>query len=564
MRSGKELLLQGAMAAPSRIRRSSFCRKFNVESELAFKEGCMADRTISYHMQVGLNTWPDTRAQIREVMDETAEAGHTVHRFGLTLDRGMSVPESQRNEARKETGPRLETGDWADLTEVAAAQPHMGDFMIGTPASLENTLRALSAGITTIGNLGQYFAFDPPPGWDDVSTTEATVKALGAMAARRPAGAMVHSYLDDGLAVQFTHYGYHVGWAALERYIVEELCGARIGHCFGGLVPDPTARAVLMFALDELYDRKHIGAFVYGNTVDYTRDHIANRAILSTCTLIDIATQLHRPTGHAIMPVPVTENERIPSAAEIVEVQLLARALEREARRSDRLFDWAGFEKLGGELADFGRRFAHRVLALLEKDGVQTDDPAAMLLALRRSIPAELERRAQVPASKAVAGLEQWKTATAGRHAEAIRQSSPPLTGVRVVLVVVDVHDLIRDAIAKALPSLGAEVILLASDSQPDMIARAAADEDADAVIVGTYNGSALSLGEDLMAALREAEFDGLVIFGGVLNQDTGAALPTDVRPHLTALGIHCVDRVEDLGPTLSGTAGRPLHMNLG
>jgi methylmalonyl-CoA mutase cobalamin-binding domain/chain len=564
MRSGKELLLEGAVAAPSRIRRSSFCRKFKVESELAFKEACMASRTITYHMQVGLNTWPDTRDQIRQVVDETAEAGHTVHRFGLTLDRGMSVPESRRDEARKETGPRLETDDWADLAEVAPAQPHMGDFMIGTPASLENTLHALSAGITTIGNLGQYFAFDPPPGWDDVATTEATIQALGAMASKRNAGALVHSYLDDGLAVQFTHYGYHVGWAALERYVVEELCGARIGHCFGGLVPDPTARAVLMFALDELHDRKHVGAFVYGNTVDYTRDHVANRAILSTCTLIDIATQLHRPTGHAIMPVPVTENERIPSAEEIVEVQLLARALEREARRSDRLFDWAGFEKLGGELADFGRRFAHRVLALLEKDGVQTDDPAAMLLALRRAVPSELERRAQVPASKAVAGLEQWKTTTAGRHAEAIRQSSPSLTGVRVVLVVVDVHDLIRDAIAKALPVLGAEVILLASDSQPAMIARAAVDEDADAVIVGTYNGSALSLGEDLMTALGEGGFEGLVIFGGVLNQDTGEALPTDVRPHLTALGIRCVDRVEDLGPALSGTADKPVHLDVG
>ena len=553
MRSGKELLLQGASAAPSDIRRSSFCRKFKVESELAFKEACMAERTITYHMQLGLNNWPDTRDQIREVMADTAEAGHTVHRFGLTLDRGMSVPEASRNEARKETGPRLETSDWAELTEVAAVQPHMGDFMIGTPASLENTVRALSAGITTIGNLGQYFAFDPPPGWDDVATTEATVQALGAMAAKRAAGALVHSYLDDGLAVQFTHYGYHVGWAALERYVVEELCGARIGHCFGGLVPDPNARAVVMFALDELYDRKHVGAFVYGNTVDYTRDHIANRAILATCTLVDIATQLHRPTGHAIMPVPVTENERIPSAQEIVEVQLLARALEREARRSDRLFDWLGFEKLGRELADFGRRFARRTLALLEEDGVPTDDPAAMLLALRRATPAELERRAKVPASSAVAGLEQWKTATAGRHAETIRQTSPSLLGTRVVLVVVDVHDLIRDAIAKALPALGAEVILLASDSQPDMIARAAADEDADAVIVGTYNGSALSLGQDLMSALREAEFEGRVIFGGVLNQDTGAALPTDVRPHLTALGIHCVDRLEDLGPALKG-----------
>ena len=57
------------------------------------------------------------------------------------------------------------------------------------------------------------------------------------------------------------------------------------------------------------------------------------------------------------------------------------------------------------------------------------------------------------------------------------------------------------------------------------------------------------------MGALRKAEFEGLVIFGGVLNQDTGAALPTDVRPHLSALGIRCVDRVEELGPALRRAA---------
>ena len=552
MRSGRELLREGANAAPGTVRQSRFSRELGVASELVFKEACIADGKISYHMQVGLNTWAATRDQIRTVIEQTAVAGHRVHRFGLTLDRGMSVPEAQRTEVRKETGPRLEPADWEELTEVGQVQPHMGDFMIGMPASLENTVNALRAGITTIGNLGQYFAFDPPPGWDDVSATEATVQALGAMAALRPAGTLVHSYLDDGLAVQFTHYGYHVGWAALERYIVGDLCGARIGHCFGGLVPDPAARAILMLALDDLHERRHVGAFVYGNTVDYTRNHIANRAILSSCTLVDIATQLHRPTGHAIMPVPITENERIPNPDEIVEVQLLAHALEAEARRSDRLFDWKGLEKVAAELAEFGRLFSRRVLALLEEDGVKIDDPAAVLLALRRASPPELERRARVHASRSVAELEQWKTATVGRHAEAIRRSSPPLAGVRVVLVVVDVHDLIRDAIARALPLLGAEVILLPSDAQPAMIARAATTEDADAIVVGTYNGSALSIGEDLTAALREADFEGQVIFGGVLNQDTGEALPVDVRPALTALGVTCVDRVEDLGPTIA------------
>jgi hypothetical protein len=57
--------------------------------------------------------------------------------------------------------------------------------------------------------------------------------------------------------------------------------------------------------------------------------------------------------------------------------------------------------------------------------------------------------------------------------------------------------------------------------------------------------------------------FEGLVIFGGVLNQDPGEALPTDVRPHLTALGIRCINRVEDLGPTLWGTADAPVHLGM-
>lgn len=97
------------------------------------------------------------------------------------------------------------------------------------------------------------------------------------------------------------------------------------------------------------------------------------------------------------------------------------------------------------------------------------------------------------------------------------------------------------------------EVILLSSDSQPAAIARSAAMEDADAIIGGTYNGSAISLGEDLAVAIREFEYGGLVVFGGVRNQDTGEALPIDAWPALLELGIHCMGRIEDLGAVLAG-----------
>ena len=75
---------------------------------------------------------------------------------------------------------------------------------------------------------------------DDQSST---VRALGAMSAARSAGAVVHSYLDDGLAMQFDNYGNYLAWAALESYLVEGLAGARLTHCYGGLVPQPAGRA---------------------------------------------------------------------------------------------------------------------------------------------------------------------------------------------------------------------------------------------------------------------------------------------------------------------------------
>jgi hypothetical protein len=60
------------------------------------------------------------------------------------------------------------------------------------------------------------------------------------------------------------------------------------------------------------------------------------------------------------------------------------------------------------------------------------------------------------------------------------------------------------------------------------------------------YNGNALALGERLTAATH-GDWHGRIYMGGILNQDTGEALPIDARPGLDAMGIRCVERVEDL-----------------
>lgn len=506
-----------------------------------------------YHMQIGLSTWAATEAALVEVCASLAAHGHSVDRFGLALDRAMGVPEDERDLTLKETGPRLGPDDWRRLGEAAPVQPHLGDYMIGFPAGYQNTLRALAAGVTTIGNVGQYTAYELIGGSDEVVVTEETVRALAAIGALREHGALAHSNLEDGSATQASHFGAYVGWAALELYVVEQLIGARLTHCFGNTIQDPESRAVVHFALDDLRGRDSIGSMIYGNTVDHRPgDRDRNRAAVIEQLSCDIALQLHRPTGHAVNPVPFTEAERIPSPTEIVEVHLLAREIEHEVRNSPdgtspNRYDWSRLEHLGELTAKYGLQFRDRALAVLADDGAAIGDAAQVLLALRRTSMAELEERVDLAAPDEIARLQPWKAKQVRRLADSLGAVAPRLDGVRVVLAVLEVHDLVRDALARVLPRAGAEVILLGSGTPIDGVVRAATEEDADAIVLGVYNGNALALGERLSRGLRKAGWLGTTYMGGILNQDTGEELPIDARPALEALGVRCVDTVEDL-----------------
>ena len=550
--NGARLLREGASAvAGLSPRPTAFCRAQGVANEVAFKQRAKERGDISYHAHIGLADWESTERALIEMHGELAEHGHLLERYGLCLSRAMGMPESSRSDFPKETGPLLESDDWIRVVEAAPVQPHMGDNMIGTPNGFATTLGALAVGATTIGNLGQYFGFEWP-GITDVELTEATVRALGAMAGMRNHGALLHSYLDDGAAMQLPHYGAYLGWAALELHVIETLCGVRLAHSFGGLVDTPMHRAVVALALDDIHDRRSIGSMVYGNTVDMVVGNSErNRAVGAACALVDIATQLHRPTGHAIHITPLTEAERIPSAAENVEVQLLAREIEREARRSGDLFDWQRIDRLAAECAAYAIDYRDRALGLLGDDGIDLGDPAAVLLALRRVGPGELDRRIDLVPPSSVGKLEPWKARLMSGFVERVSRSLPRLDGRRVVLAVLEAHDVVRDALAVALPRSGCEVILLPADSTPTGLARAAADEDADTVIVGVYNGAALTTARRLRAALTADGWDGMIIMGGLLNEDEGGELPTDARERIEALGIRTVGDIEELGRLL-------------
>ncbi|MQA82701.1 MAG: hypothetical protein GEV10_30295 [Streptosporangiales bacterium] len=536
------LLEEGAHAVATHgVGRSRLSTAADVGSEFEYKRQARENRRVMYHAHIGLGTWPATRTALHEITDALESDGHRLDRFGLCLESAMGLPEEQRGAAQKETGPRLEAEDWDDVANAVTAQPHLGDFVIGTPASLENTVRALAVGITTLGNIGQYFSFDPPGGWDEHQLRDATLRALGAMAYARPQGAIVHSYLDDGPAMQFSTYGNYLAWAALEKHILNDLLGVRVAHCFGGLVPQLPARAFLALALLEMQGTDGVGSMIYGNTVDYGRDLARNRSVLDDYLLVDIATQLAAPTGHALNPVPLTENIRIPNAAEVIDVQLAAREVEIEARRSSDLFDWSRLDVEVKTAVAYAESASSRIIEYLVEQGVDRTDPGSLLLALRHTEIRKLERIVDIKPPPGLASLEPWKASTAkGLVGQIEAHAETRLDGVRVVVAGLDVHDLAHDVLAAALPNLGAEVISLSSGSTPEAATNAAVAEDADAIVVSTYNGAAAALGKRLAAAATEQGFDGPILIGGVLNQDDGSGLPVDVHDELRRLGLLC------------------------
>ena len=380
---GADLLAAGRREAETwKLVPSAFLKQAGAASEADYKRRCMAEGRVMLHAQIGYRDPAKTRRAWAEIHAACAAKGLTLDRYGICLDWSMGFPVAEREGRPRGTGLILDTPEaFANLTAAAPVAPHFGDFVLGFPAALENTRAALAAGSSAIGNLGQYFTFRLPGLDDDIAASEATVTALGVIAAQE-AEILVHSNLDDGFAALFSDLACCLGAALIEAHIVEDLMGARIGHCFGHHFSDPLARLAFQRALARTSGTP--GTMIYGNTVAYRGGAAENFASLGSYLLVDILGQHLQPSGHAVNAVPVLENRRIPDVEEIVEAQLFAGRLIEQAAGHQALIDLDAADALADRLLAGGRAFRDRVLQGLAEAGFDTADPLELLLALRR------------------------------------------------------------------------------------------------------------------------------------------------------------------------------------
>lgn len=558
--SGAALLAEGrALARDWQVGPSAFLSHVGAASEHAFKLRQMGRGVVMQHAQIGWRDPEKSCEAYARIHEACAAEGVTVDRYGLCLDWSMALPRAQRATAPRGTGMILPGVEhFVRLANSAPVAAHFGDFVLGFPAALENTQAALAAGATTIGNLGQYFTFRVPGHDDDILATAQTVRALGLIAAQ-PVPVIVHSNLDDGFAAQFTDLASCLGMILLERHLVETLVGARIGHCFGHHFSEPLSRAAFQRALHLVGAAP--GTVIYGNTTAYRGSEAANFASLSSYLLADILGQRAYPTGHAINPVPVTENQRIPEVEEVIAAQLFAGRLKDFGPLWAPLIDPAPIEALALRLVEGGRRFCAATLRGLAERGVDTADAFQLLLALRRLGARRIEAAwgpgapdPQAPGGRVPVAAASILAEIAEMSAHALRGQAADLQGLRVMVATSDVHEHGKMLIEDMLRKLGAVVLEGGVSTDPVRLAAEVAQLRPDAIAISTYNGVALSYYQGLRAAGIAVP----ILIGGRLNQipeGSNSSLPVDVGDLLAAAGaLVCRDAAE-LAPALRSVA---------
>lgn len=547
------------VAAETVIGTTLFMKEKGVKSEGEYKRKMAEEGHVMKHSHIGWNSWDATAKGAETVYNELTKRGSYVDRFGFCLDDVMGVPEKYRDKMAVGTGLVFKNPEeWLNLGQIVPVQPHLGDHMIASCNSFENVRFGLAAGVTTIGNVSHYYTYEYPGVDMEEERVIDMLRGIILMGRFKDQGTIIHSNVDDGFGAELHDLANLVGWAIMERYIVEELSGGRMCHCFGNLFSDPILRMTFSQAMWEINTYKTPGSMIYGNTIDFGFDYDRNFGALSSFSMADSMGQRMCPTGHAITPIPVTEAARVPSPEEMVQAHMAVDMMMEKGQFYSQYIDWHKIEADKNLLVACGRIFFERMLNGLDDLGVDINHPGEILGALKAIGSAQLEQ---------VFGVGQAdKYAMRGRNpvyptnivktindrqdviTDQIDNLEGSLEGVNVIVGCTDSHDFGKEIIKNVLLKAGANVFDMGKSAAVTDIVDTMIESESKVVAMSTFNGIALTFAKEMLKATEEAGLECQLIMGGLLNENKdGSGLPEDVSEDLKALGVASDNKAENI-----------------
>ena len=366
------------------IPQSAWCKAHGFKSEKDYKAVMARKGGLMYHTHFCFPSREAMQRDMKRLEGQLAESGVTLDRFGMSLDPSMALPPAMRKDDAPHTGLYLNTPEaWAELASYSFTQPHLGDNMIGSPASFDSCCSALRAGVTTMGNISQFFGWDYPEFPDTEARTRSAVMAMAVMGEHRDDGAMIHSNLDDGYGDKCGDMGQLIGMALVEKYIAEDLLGAKVAHSFGDMFHSPYKRLVFLSALKQIHGDGVFGSMVFTNKLGRAKGQIdLNDAHLCTCLLYDMAGQVYYQTGHAVTVMADRGLDDQVTNEEIVRKLALAKELEAYVPEVLRTIDFYGVDEEAEGLVARGARLRDNMLDYLS-NFIDIEDPYAVMLAVK-------------------------------------------------------------------------------------------------------------------------------------------------------------------------------------
>ena len=374
-KSAKELVLG----------KTEFIKQSGFSSERAYKQSTTKTGEMMYHYHLCCDNNQVFKEQIAKFEELLTEKKLHLDRFGVSIDYSMALPSEIRNENRRGSAIYFENQeDWNMLGMSSMMQPHLGDNMIGSPASNETVASALKAGITTIGNVSQFFGWDYPEFQNVEARTKSTLQSIAFMAEHVEEGTLIHSNLDDGYGDKAPDLGTLIGCALLEKYIVEILMGAKIAHSFGDMFYSPMKRLVFLSALSQIHNGDMTGSMIFANKLGRNHKDVSlNVAHMSLYLPYDMAGQYVYQTGHAITTLANQGLTNDTTPEEVVRTLEYAKELEGYLPHVVETIDFTKIDKQAQAVVLRGKLFFEATLEYLS-GFINVQDPYAMMLAVKK------------------------------------------------------------------------------------------------------------------------------------------------------------------------------------
>ncbi|GAG59598.1 unnamed protein product, partial [marine sediment metagenome] len=337
------------------------------------------------------------------------------------------------------------------------------------------------------------------------------------------------------------------GYARFEKYIVDELCGAKYSTGFGGLTSNIPVKIATWLALHDILKADHPGVtFVYGNTIDVTEHAGSNYAVCTAELIPFIVTEQIYKTGAAMLLVPAEEKTKVPNKEEIKDIFMVGEIAKAKAKDYEKMLDFSYINEMRSLLVDKGNQFYENIKRGLPELGVDITDPVQTTLALRRLGAAKLEQLFHpgerdsslpngispfVPTELMRMSVEAKDNALKEVYAE---QLADVVRGRKIVVGSTDWHAFALYVISSVFEELGAKVINGGVDLDPEEVLELAAEAATPYIIMTTHNGSCLDYGTHLMEVAKQRNQQVEVFMGGRLNAIVeGSTEPIDVSDRL-------------------------------